>query len=85
MSQGVGAYIRGVGKAVEDKLTPATRKHVGEVLLPLLMAEYRTAHGPGVQPVFEFDMDLDGQSLLSSSLRGCCWLSVTDVQLVVLL
>ncbi|KAI0699512.1 hypothetical protein C8T65DRAFT_697618 [Cerioporus squamosus] len=58
-SAGVGAYIRSVGKAVEDKLAPATRKHVGEVLLPLLMAEYRTAHGPGVQPVFEYDMDLD--------------------------
>ena len=66
MSQGIGSYIRGVGKAVEDKLSPATRKHVNEVLLPLLHAEYRTARGPGVPPVFEYDMDHDGQSLYFS-------------------
>ncbi|KAI0367916.1 hypothetical protein BV20DRAFT_981087 [Pilatotrama ljubarskyi] len=59
MSEGVGDYIRGVAKAVEDKLPAATRKHVTEVLTPLLNAEYRKVHGPGIQPQIEYDMDVD--------------------------
>ncbi|KAI0357113.1 hypothetical protein OH77DRAFT_1519559 [Trametes cingulata] len=59
MSEGVGDYIRGVAKAVEEKLPAATRKHVTEVLTPLLNAEYRKVHGPGIQPQIEYDMDVD--------------------------
>ncbi|KAI9059441.1 hypothetical protein FKP32DRAFT_1606126 [Trametes sanguinea] len=59
MSEGVGDYIRGVAKAVEDRLPAPMRKYVAEVLTPTLNAEYRKAHGPGIQPQVEYDMDLD--------------------------
>ncbi|PIL32569.1 hypothetical protein GSI_05272 [Ganoderma sinense ZZ0214-1] len=59
MSEGVGDYIRDVGKAVKDRLSPATRKHVSEVLQPLFNAEYRKVRGPGIQPAIEFDQDMD--------------------------
>ncbi|CDO68523.1 hypothetical protein BN946_scf184998.g20 [Trametes cinnabarina] len=59
MSEGVGDYIRGVAKAVEERLPAAMRKYVAEVLTPTLNAEYRKAHGPGIQPQVEYDMDLD--------------------------
>ena len=62
MSEGVGEYIRSVGQAVKDKLSPATRRHVSEVLLPLLNAEYRQVRGPGMQPAIDYDQELDGQS-----------------------
>ena len=62
MSQGVGDYIRKVGKAVKERLPPATRKHVSEVLQPLLNAEFRKVRGPGIQPAIEYDQDVDGQS-----------------------
>ncbi len=61
MSEGVGDYIRDVGKAVKEKLSSATRKHVSEVLQPLLNAEFRKARGPGIQPAIEYDQDMDGQ------------------------
>ena len=61
MSEGVGDYIRDVGKAVKDRLSASMRKHVSEVLQPLLNAEYRKVRGPGIQPAVEFDQDLDGQ------------------------
>ncbi|KAI0631665.1 hypothetical protein C8Q77DRAFT_1159426 [Trametes polyzona] len=59
MSEGVGDYIRSVAKAIEDKLPPATRKYATEVLTPLLNSEYRKAHGAGIQPQIDYDMDLD--------------------------
>ncbi|KAI8976408.1 hypothetical protein BD414DRAFT_539383 [Trametes punicea] len=59
MSEGVGEYIRSVAKAVEDRLPPAMRKYVAEVLTPTLNAEYRKLHGPGIHPQIEYDMDLD--------------------------
>ncbi|KAI1789886.1 hypothetical protein LXA43DRAFT_545146 [Ganoderma leucocontextum] len=59
MSEGVGDYIRDVGKAVKEKLPSATRKHVSEVLQPLLNAEYRKVRGPGIQPAIEYDQDMD--------------------------
>ncbi|KAH9849147.1 hypothetical protein C2E23DRAFT_888535 [Lenzites betulinus] len=59
MSEGVGDYIRSVAKAVEEKLPAPMRKHVGEVLTPLVNAEYRKVHGAGIQPQIEYDMDLD--------------------------
>ena len=60
MSQGVGSYIRGVGKAVEDKLSPQMRRYISEVLLPALNSEYRKLRGAGVLPPFEYEMELDG-------------------------
>ncbi|KAI0822152.1 hypothetical protein BC628DRAFT_1422075 [Trametes gibbosa] len=59
MSEGVGDYIRSVAQAVEDKLPAAMRKHVAEVLISHLNAEYRKTHGAGVQPQVEYDMDLN--------------------------
>ena len=68
MSEGMGDYIRDVGKAVKEKLSPATRKHISEVLLPLLNTEYRKVRGPGIQPAIEYDQDMDGQLDPSLSL-----------------
>lgn len=68
MAEGAGDYIRSVAKAIEDKLPASMRKYVSEVLIPVLNAEYRKAHGPGIQPHVEYDMDLDGQS---SSHQPC--------------
>ncbi|KAI0641758.1 hypothetical protein C8Q79DRAFT_919018 [Trametes meyenii] len=59
MSEGVGEYIRGVAKSVEEKLPASMRKYVTESLIPTLNLEYRKAHGPGIQPQIEYDMDLD--------------------------
>ncbi|KAI0667446.1 hypothetical protein C8Q78DRAFT_982101 [Trametes maxima] len=59
MSEGVGEYIRSVAKTVEEKLSATTRKYVAETLIPTLNNEYRKAHGPGIQPFIEYDMDLD--------------------------
>ena len=61
MVEGAGDYIRSVAKAIEDKLPASMRKYVSEVLIPVLNSEYRKAHGPGIQPHVEYDMDLDGQ------------------------
>ncbi|KAI0331545.1 hypothetical protein GY45DRAFT_1369868 [Cubamyces sp. BRFM 1775] len=59
MAEGAGDYIRSVAKAIEDKLPASMRKYVSEVLVPVLNSEYRKAHGPGIQPHVEYDMDLD--------------------------
>ncbi|KAJ8497072.1 hypothetical protein ONZ51_g720 [Trametes cubensis] len=59
MVEGAGDYIRSVAKAIEDKLPASMRKYVSEVLIPVLNSEYRKAHGPGIQPHVEYDMDLD--------------------------
>ncbi|OBZ72869.1 putative transporter C11D3.18C [Grifola frondosa] len=58
MSDGVGEYIRGIGKAVENKLSVVTRKQVTDVILPALLAEYRNVR-PGLMPSFDFSTDQD--------------------------
>ncbi len=63
MSERVGDYIRGVGKAVEDKLSPSTRHYVQETLMTIMVAELRKVRGSGFNPTFEYDVDVDGQSI----------------------
>ncbi|KAI0739634.1 hypothetical protein C8Q80DRAFT_1124013 [Daedaleopsis nitida] len=59
MSEGVGEYIRNVGKAIEDKLSASTRFHINNTLLPTLTSEYRKVRGPGLSPTFEYELDGD--------------------------
>ncbi|KAH9939641.1 uncharacterized protein BXZ73DRAFT_23966, partial [Epithele typhae] len=59
MWEGVGAHIRSIAKAIEDKIPPQARKHANEVLAPTLNTEYRKVRGPGVPPTIEHDQDLD--------------------------
>ena len=65
MSERVGDYIRGVGKAIEEKLSSSTRQYVQETLLPTLVSELRKVRGPGITPTFDYETDVDGQSILA--------------------
>lgn len=53
MSEGVGDFIRGLAKQVEDRLPPELRKRVTGLYLPTLTSECRKRR-PEVQPVFDY-------------------------------
>ncbi|KII84788.1 hypothetical protein PLICRDRAFT_179128 [Plicaturopsis crispa FD-325 SS-3] len=58
MSQGVGNYIRAIGKAVEDMVTPMMRAWANEQVLPILGAECNRLK-PRCPPTYEFEKDRD--------------------------
>lgn len=59
MSEGVGDYIRAIIREVDNRLTPAMRKSVNDVLLPALLAEYRRVL-PSANPEYEYQTEADG-------------------------
>ena len=62
MSEHVGDYIRALTKEVDARLTPPMRRTVNDMLLPAIMAEYRTIWPEG-GPEFEYDSENDGTPL----------------------
>jgi hypothetical protein len=60
MSQGIGNYIRAIGQAVENKVTPAMRKFATEQVFPALVSECAKIK-PGTHPVYEYPKDQDGK------------------------
>jgi hypothetical protein len=59
MSEGVGSYIRAIGEAVGNRVTPSMRKRANEVL-PIIVSEYNRVC-LGRYPVFQFEKEKDGK------------------------
>ncbi len=59
MSEGVGAWIRGLIAEVEQRFTFAMRKTVDDILWPTLLTEYRKVK-PKADPLFTYEHVLDG-------------------------
>ena len=60
LAAGVGAYVRGIGDAIEAKISPEARSLVFDCIFPLLLAEY-SKFWPNKPPeMFEYTKDRDG-------------------------
>jgi hypothetical protein len=62
ISQGVGDYIRAVGKEVEEKITPIMRRWANDLIFPLLGLECSKVK-PGTHPRYDFQKEKDGSVL----------------------
>jgi len=62
MSQGVGDYIRAVGKEAEEKITPIMRRWANDLIFPLLGVECSKVK-PGTHPRYDFQKEKDGSVL----------------------
>jgi hypothetical protein len=60
MSQGLGNYIRAIGKVVESKVTQAMRRLANEQIFPILVSE-SSKLGPNAHPTYEYERDKDGE------------------------
>ncbi len=58
MAEGAGHYIRGAAREVVERLTPAIRKSVNDVLLPTIHQEYHKIRS-GAVPMFQYVTELD--------------------------
>lgn len=60
--QGVGDYIRSVGKATENKITPAMKRWANEMIFPTLGSECHKIE-PGLHPRYDFQKEKDGKAI----------------------
>jgi hypothetical protein len=75
MSEGVASYIRGVGEAVNNKVTHSMRKWANEHVFPTIGLESHKIN-PGRGPTFTFEKERDGMDTafpsIHVSLFGLC-------------
>ena len=62
ISQGVGDYIRAIGQAMENKITPIMRRWANDLIFPALASECNKAI-PSSHPRYDFPKEKDGETL----------------------
>jgi hypothetical protein len=62
ISQGVGDYIRGIGREMENKITPTMRRWANDFIFPTLGSECSKVK-PGTHPRYDFQKEKDGRML----------------------
>ena len=60
LAAGVGAYVRGIGEAVEAKISPETRSRIFDCIFPLMLTEYSKFWPNRPPEMFEYTKDRDG-------------------------
>jgi hypothetical protein len=60
ISQGVGDYIRRIGQAMENKITPIMRRWANDLIFPMLGSECKV--NPGTHPRYDFPKEKDGKT-----------------------
>ena len=60
LAAGVGTYVRGIGDAVEAKISPEARSFVFDNIFPLLLTEYGKFWPNKPPEMFEYTKDRDG-------------------------
>jgi hypothetical protein len=63
ISQGVGDYIRTIGREVEFKIAPIMRRWANELIFPVLGSECNKIK-PGTHPRYDYQKEKDGRMLL---------------------
>lgn len=63
LSQGAGDYMRAIGKAVEERVTPLMKTWVNDQVYPVLLSEYNKLRGR--HPNFTYEKEKDGPFLFS--------------------
>ena len=69
LAAGVGAYVRGIGDAIEAKVSPEARSLVFDSIFPLLLTEYGKLWPNKPPEMFEYTKDRDGVCGTLSPLR----------------
>jgi hypothetical protein len=60
LAAGVGAYVRGIGEAVEAKISPEMRSRIFDCIFPLMLTEYGKFWPNRPPEMFEYTKDRDG-------------------------
>ena len=68
LAAGVGAYVRGIGDAVEAKISSEARSLVFDRIFPLLLTEYGKFWPNKLPEMFDYKKERDGGTLLDFSL-----------------
>lgn len=71
LAAGVGAYVRGIGEAVEAKISPEMRSRIFDCIFPLMLTEYGKFWPNRPPEMFEYTKDRDACGcLLRLKLTG---------------